>query len=45
MDRVKRITPTFGSRGSRIENTPQLYDFGDRSKWGAIVKEAGLKAD
>lgn len=31
LERVKRIAPTFGSRGSsRIENTPQLYEFDDR---------------
>ena len=38
LDRVKRIAPTFGSRGTRIENTPQLYDFDDRFR---LMDEAG----
>jgi len=38
IDRVKRIAPTFGSMGSRIENTPQLYDFDDRFR---LMDEAG----
>ena len=28
LERVKRIAPTFGSMGSRIEHTRQLFDFG-----------------
>jgi len=36
--RVKRISPTFGSLGSRVENTPQLYDFDDRFR---LMDEAG----
>ncbi len=36
---MKRIAPTFGSRGSsRIENTPQLYDFDDRFR---LMDEVG----
>ena len=38
IDRVKRIAPTFGSMGSRIENTPQLYEFDDRFR---LMDEAG----
>ena len=38
LDRVKHIAPTFGSRGTRIENTPQLYDFDDRFR---LMDEAG----
>ncbi len=38
LERVKRIAPSFGSMGSRIENTRQLFDFGDRFR---LMDEAG----
>ena len=38
IERVKRIAPGFGSMGSRIENTSQLYDFDDRFR---LMEEAG----
>ena len=38
IERVKRIAPSFGSMGSRVENTPQLYDFDDRFR---LMDEAG----
>jgi aminocarboxymuconate-semialdehyde decarboxylase len=37
-DRVKRIAPGFGSMGTRIDNTRQLYDFDDRFR---LMDEAG----
>jgi uncharacterized protein len=37
-DRVKRIAPNFGSMGTRIDNTRQLYDFDDRFR---LMDEAG----
>jgi uncharacterized protein len=37
-DRVKRIAPSFGSMGTRIDNTRQLYDFDDRFR---LMDEAG----
>jgi len=38
VERVKRIAPNFGSMGSRVENTAQLYDFDDRFR---LMDEAG----
>lgn len=38
IERVKRIAPGFGSMGSRIEATPQLYEFDDRFR---LMDEAG----
>ena len=37
-DRMKRIAPNFGSMGTRIDNTRQLYDFDDRFR---LMDEAG----
>ena len=37
-DRVKRIASNFGSMGTRIDNTRQLYDFDDRFR---LMDEAG----
>jgi len=37
-DRVKRIAPNFGSMGTRIDNTRQLYEFDDRFR---LMDEAG----
>jgi len=37
-DRVKRIAPNFGSMGTRIDNSRQLYDFDDRFR---LMDEAG----
>ena len=46
-DRVKRIAPGFGSMGTRIDNTRQLYDFDDRFRliecwsWGRRARQHG----
>ena len=37
-ERVKRIASNFGSMGTRIDNTRQLYDFDDRFR---LMDEAG----
>ena len=37
-DRVKRIAPNFGSMGTRIDNSRQLYEFDDRFR---LMDEAG----
>ena len=37
-ERVKRIAPTFGSMGARIDNNRQLYDFDERFR---LMDEAG----
>ena len=37
-DRVKRMAPNFGSMGTRIDNSRQLYEFDDRFR---LMDEAG----